>query len=330
MEKKFVANKGVLVNPQGQVLFVRDSGVGDHAESKGVWDLPGGRMEPNETPLEGLARELREEIGVEIIPQRARVFHVDLWGVDGNRVDAPIIGIFYLIPLTTNEIHLSEEHTESLWIDPRQTVTIPLKPIALNALEAYRRTEGIVTAADKAIQGREGFGLVQVLTGNGKGKTTAALGEVLRAHAIGKKTAFVYFDKGGTHYSERRLLEQLGIPFVATGRDRIDPQTNRFDFSIIEQDKEEAQRGLAEAKRFMTEGCDLLVLDEINSSVSLGMLEERDVLALMDEKPDRTELVLTGRNAPESLIQKAHLVTEMRLRKHYFYSGVLAREGLDY
>lgn len=331
MQKKFVANKGLLINPQGHVLFVRDAGAADHTNTKGDWDLPGGRMEENESPFEGLVRELLEEVGVVIAPEQARVFHASLWGVGGNIVQEPIIGIFYIIPVYDQKIVLSEEHSEYLWVDPRQELPISLKPIAKQVLDAYRRTEGVVTASDEAIKGREGFGLIQLFTGNGKGKTTAALGEALRAHSIGKKVAFVYFDKGGeTHYSERKVLDQLGILYIATGRDRIDPVTGRFDFSIQDIDKQDAARGLAETERLFNELYDLVVMDEINSTVSLGILDEQAVLNLISKKPNMTELVLTGRNAPDSFLKKAHLVTEMRLGKHYFYSGVPAREGLDY
>lgn len=184
---------------------------------------------------------------------------------------------------------------------------------------------------DERLKGHTGFGLVQVVTGHGKGKTTAALGQAMRAHAIGKKVAFVYFDKGGdTHYSERRLLDQLGIVYIATGRDRIDPVTGRFDFSIQEIDAQEAKRGIAAAEQFLAQGIDLLILDEIHSTADLGMIDLADVHQLIDNKPIHTELILTGRNAHEDIIKKAHLVTEMRLRKHYFYSGVPAREGLDF
>lgn len=174
------------------------------------------------------------------------------------------------------------------------------------------------------------FGLIQVFTGNGKGKTTAALGEVMRAAAIGEKVGIVFFDKGGDHYSERKILDKLGIFYLATGRDRIDPNNGRFDFSIQEVDKYEAARGLKEAKRLFDEIYDLVILDEINSTVSLGMISEEEVLRLIESKPENTELILTGRSAPESFVKKAHLVTEMRLQKHYFYNGVKAREGLDY
>lgn len=184
---------------------------------------------------------------------------------------------------------------------------------------------------DNRIKGHEGFGLIQVFTGNGKGKTTAATGELIRAVGAGKNVGVVYFDKGGeSHYFERDVLRKLGIDLVATGRDRIHPITGRFDFSIQQIDKEEAARGLQEVQRMFDAEYDLIVMDEINSTTDLGMISVQDVLLLMDKKPEHTELVLTGRNAPSVFLEKAHLITEMMLHKHYFYSGVKAREGIDY
>jgi cob(I)alamin adenosyltransferase len=184
---------------------------------------------------------------------------------------------------------------------------------------------------NQEIKGWNGYGLIQLFTGNGKGKTTAALGEVVRVVGAGKKAAVIFFDKGGTHYSERVILEKLGVPWFAYGRDRIDPSTGRFDFSITEEDRQLGADGLARARELITlHQYDLLVLDEVNSSTHLGFISEQDVLMLMDLKSDLLELVLTGRNAPQSFIERAHLVTEMRLHKHYFYSGVKAREGIDF
>ncbi|HBK35014.1 hypothetical protein A2239_02550 [Candidatus Uhrbacteria bacterium RIFOXYA2_FULL_40_9] len=174
-------------------------------------------------------------------------------------------------------------------------------------------------------------GLIQVFTGDGKGKTTAALGEVVRSIGTKKKIAVVYFDKGGdVHYSERSVLETLGVTIVVTGRDRIDPETGRFDFSVTKQDKEEAQRGLKETRQLFEKGYDVMMLDELVTSVAIGLLEEDEVLDLLLRKPERTELILTGRHATENLMEKADLVTEMRMIKHYYTKGVSAREGLDY
>jgi len=183
---------------------------------------------------------------------------------------------------------------------------------------------------DESLKEHEGFGLIQVFTGNGKGKTTAALGEVLRAVGAKKQVGIVFFDKGGENYRERPILESLGVTIVATGRDRIDPATKRFDFSINTFDREEVLRGIETIELFFEKGVDLVVADELNSCLGLNMIDAERVLTLMDQKPAQTELVLTGRNAPEPIVERAHLVTEMVLKKHYFYSGVKAREGIDY
>ncbi len=331
MEKKFVANKAFLVNAQGKILLLRHAPGPNRPHSVGKWDVPGGRMDHNEHPLESMKREVKEETGVEINLASAKPFHMDLWGVAGDVENEPIVGMFFSTEVGDAEIKLSQEHDEIFWYDPRQDIPENTTPIIIRGIEAYRKNEGIVTKSNDAIKGHTGFGLIQLFTGNGKGKTTASLGEALRAKAIGKKVGIVFFDKGGeTHYSERRILDQIGIPYVATGRDRIDPVSGRFDFSIQEIDKTEATRGLKEAKHFFDQQFDLVILDEINSTTALGMIDEQEVLNLLNQKPAKTELVLTGRNAPESFVKKAHLVTEMRLHKHYFYSGVPAREGLDF
>ncbi len=188
-------------------------------------------------------------------------------------------------------------------------------------------------ALDERIKGRVGYGLVQLIHGNGKGKTTAALGQAIRCVGAGKQAMIVYFDKGGaTHYSERKIIETIpGLSYQATGRDRIDPKTGRFDFSITDEDRVEAARGLEiAAQALISEEFDLVVLDEINSTVQLGMLDEQAVLNVLDRKRDTVEVILTGRNPSAALLGRAHLITEMRLERHYYYSGVTAREGLDY
>lgn len=177
-------------------------------------------------------------------------------------------------------------------------------------------------------------GLIQIYTGDGKGKTTAALGLAVRAVGAGQKVAIVYFDKGGEHYSERRVLAEKfagQIDFRATGLDRIDPDTGVFRFGVEPSDIDEAQRGLALAEQFIRSGQhDLVILDEINAVVSLGMLSPEPVEELLRQKPVSVELVLTGRGAPQSFRDQADLVTEMGLVDHYYYRGVPAREGVDF
>ena len=172
------------------------------------------------------------------------------------------------------------------------------------------------------------------LEGHGKGKSTAALGEAIRAVGAGLKVAIIYFDKGGSHYFERDAIKKYlsdQITVIGTGRDRIDPVTGRFDFSITDEDRREGARGMSEVKRIFRENeYNLVILDEINSSVDLKIVSEDECINVLNGKPDPIEVILTGRNAPKGLLELAHLVTNMGLKKHYFYSGVRARQGLDY
>ena len=177
--------------------------------------------------------------------------------------------------------------------------------------------------------------MLQIYTGNGKGKTTAALGLAVRAVGAGKRVGIIYFDKGGeTHYSERAVLRErfVGvIAFVSTGLDRIDPVTHEFRFGVTEADKQEAHRGLDVAREWIaSKQFDLIILDEINSTTALGMISVDDVLEVLRGRPKELELVLTGRDAPDAFTELADLVTDMTLVKHYFYDSVPAREGFDY
>ena len=178
------------------------------------------------------------------------------------------------------------------------------------------------------------WGLIQIFTGNGKGKTTSALGTAIRAAAKGKRVAIVYFDKGGTeHYSERKLVTERipEIELFPTGLDRIDPVTNKFRFGVTDEDKKEGGRGMGIVARLFQENRhDLLILDEVNSSTALGIISETAANALLDQRPPHMELILTGRNAPASFMERADLITDMQLVKHYFYHGIAAREGLDF
>ena len=176
--------------------------------------------------------------------------------------------------------------------------------------------------------------MIHVYTGNGKGKTTASLGVVMRTVGAGRRAAVIYFDKGGTHYSERAILDKLATPYFVFGRDRIDSVTNRFDFSITEVDREMGEAGLKKAIELVTSRkYQTIVLDEINSTAALKMINEEKVIALMEQikkdYPD-LEVIFTGRNATDGIKAMADLVTEMKLEKHYFYNGVRAREGIDF
>lgn len=176
-----------------------------------------------------------------------------------------------------------------------------------------------------------GRGLVQIFTGDGKGKTTAATGEAVRAVGAGKKVAIVYFDKGGAHYNERRPLVDLGVRVEATGRDRIDPRTGRFDFSITDEDRAEARRGLELAANMLRGSkYDLVMLDEIVSCVALDMLTSDEVIELIESRSSEVEVIATGRNANKELKDYADLVSEVKKIKHYLDQGITAREGFDF
>lgn len=170
-------------------------------------------------------------------------------------------------------------------------------------------------------------GLIQIYTGDGKGKTTAALGLALRAAGRGAKIAFVQFMKGSPVYGEIVSLAMLpGVTHVRTGRAQC-----IFKSDETEEDFAEARRGLKLAEEFMSSGeYDLVVLDEINVAVDFGLLTAEEVAAALSRKAEETEIVLTGRNAPKLFIDMASLVTDMREVKHPYRDGVQARAGVEF
>lgn len=169
-------------------------------------------------------------------------------------------------------------------------------------------------------------GCVQVYTGNGKGKTTAALGLALRAVGRGLKVCMFQFIKGGGQYGEHLAAEKLAplLTIIQTGRPGW---VNTRD---ITEDRRTAQEALVQARELLTSGeYDLFICDEINGSVGFGLIDVEQVLELIGSKPEKTELVLTGRNVHERVIEVADLVTEMREIKHYYKAGVPARTGIE-
>lgn len=177
-------------------------------------------------------------------------------------------------------------------------------------------------------------GFIHVYTGDGKGKTTASIGLAMRAVQSGKRVAIIYFDKAGDFYSERRLFDKKffdEIDWWACGRERFNPQENTFDFNITEDDYWQARRGLEIVSDIMNKAIhQVLILDEINSVLHQKMVDLGLVLDLISKKPPEMELILTGRNARQELIEAADLVTDMRCVKHYMEQGVSARAGIDY
>ena len=172
-----------------------------------------------------------------------------------------------------------------------------------------------------------GLGYIHVYTGDGKGKTTASLGLALRAMGRGLRVLVIQFIKGPEMTGERRAALHLApdLEIRPMGRDGL-----LHPGDITEEDRTMAAEALEEAIREMAgHGWDMLILDEVNTACALGLLPVERLLRLMDQKPDGIELVLTGRGAPEELVERADLVTEMREIKHYFKQGVPAREGIE-
>ena len=171
-------------------------------------------------------------------------------------------------------------------------------------------------------------GLVQVYTGEGKGKTTAALGLALRAVGRGLKVVVIQFLKAdgatGELMAARRLSPELEIKSM--GRPGfIGPEGPTAEDIAL------AGAALEAAGRQLDRGdCDLLVLDEVNVAFSMGLVSEAAILELMERKPPHMELVLTGRGAPAAVLERAHLVTTMAATRHYFDEGEPARKGIEH
>lgn len=170
-------------------------------------------------------------------------------------------------------------------------------------------------------------GLVQVYTGDGKGKTTAALGLAMRAAGHGLRVYIIQFMKGWPNYGELKTVG--GHPQITLrqfGRSEfVDPKKPE------PADVEMAQEALREARQVLTSGSyDLVILDEVNVALKYGLIELKEVLALIEEKPQDIELILTGRYAPPEVIERADLVTEMREVKHPYRIGIKGREGIEW
>jgi cob(I)alamin adenosyltransferase len=169
------------------------------------------------------------------------------------------------------------------------------------------------------------MGYVQVYTGDGKGKTTAALGLALRASGHGMHTYIGQFLKGQQYGELDALRDHPCITIEQYG----DPRCIRHE-EITPELVAQARRGLERAQEAMLSGkYEIVVLDEVNVAIWFGLLAVEEVLAILDQRPERVEVILTGRRAPQELIDRADLVTEVREVKHYYTQGVVAREGVE-
>lgn len=171
------------------------------------------------------------------------------------------------------------------------------------------------------------MGLIMVNTGNGKGKTTAALGTALRAVGSGFKVFVVQFIKGSWDYGELHAVEKLAPYF------EIKPMGEGFTWETKDKkrDREVAYKAWDFCKQLIEANeHDLLIFDEINNAVDYGYLDVEDVVAALEKKPADMHIILTGRGAPQEIIDLAHLVTEMREIKHPFNEGIYAQKGIEF
>lgn len=188
-------------------------------------------------------------------------------------------------------------------------------------------------------------GLIQVYTGNGKGKSTSAFGQAIRAMGQGFKVYVVQFMKGNDYYGELKALKQLfpNITIKQFGRGCCNPEA-RQEGECLEcgscfikkgqctfDDRQNAENSLAHAVEVMASGeYEIVILDEINNALHYKLLKLEPVLKVMQNKPEFVELILTGRYAPREIIKLANLVTEMRAIKHPYDKGIPARRGIEF
>jgi cob(I)alamin adenosyltransferase len=182
-------------------------------------------------------------------------------------------------------------------------------------------------------------GLVHVYTGDGKGKTTAALGLSLRAVGYGMKVCFIQFMKGDMDLGERksaaRLAPELEIHWFCAPRwgdaAKAPPGTPWWQLPPSDEDRDQAQNGMAFARTAVTSGdYGIVVLDEVFNALRYELISLDQILSLICAKPPAVELVLTGRGAPDDVIRAADLVTEMKPVKHPYQAGVSARRGIEF
>ncbi|MFB3882614.1 MAG: cob(I)yrinic acid a,c-diamide adenosyltransferase [Armatimonadota bacterium] len=182
-------------------------------------------------------------------------------------------------------------------------------------------------------------GLVQVYTGPGKGKTTAALGLSLRAAGHGLHTCIIQFMKRGWDSGERAALARLSpeVELHVFGSERwgdpskAPPGTPWWELPPSNEDRSQAEEAMTFARGRMASGeCDIVILDEVLGALGYNLVSLSDLLDLIRDKPPAAELVLTGRNAPPEIIAAADLVTEMQEVGHPFRKGMKARRGIEY
>ena len=175
------------------------------------------------------------------------------------------------------------------------------------------------------------YGQVIINTGGGKGKTTAALGLALRSAGHGQKVLILQFIKDAWKTGESKIMERLGpeIEMEQLGKGFIKVKDGKLQ--ITEEDRKNAEESFKYAKEKINSGkYDMIILDEINNIISYGLVGVGEVIDIINGKPRGLDLVLTGRGAPEELIEIADTVSEIREIKHAYSKGIKAKKGIEY
>lgn len=169
-------------------------------------------------------------------------------------------------------------------------------------------------------------GYIQVYTGNGKGKTTAAFGLALRASNAGLKVFIGQFVKGKSYNENEavaKYIKNITVKQYGLGCFIVE--------ELTDNDIKAARNGLKDMRNIIQNGkFDIVIMDEVNIALYYKLFDVNELIELMRSKPDHVELILTGRYAPQEIIDKADLVTEMKDIKHYYQEGVLARAGIEF
>lgn len=167
-----------------------------------------------------------------------------------------------------------------------------------------------------------------VYTGNGKGKTTAALGLALRASGHNANVFIVQFRKSDPSYGEIQAITKF-LPTVSVLQSKRSRITGRGGFE--QEDLDDAREVFEKGKEALLSGnYNLVIFDEINFAVDYGLIPLDDVVEMLNNKPPQADVVLTGRNAPEAIVNMADLVSEVREIKHHFRAGIMAQKGIEY
>ena len=182
----------------------------------------------------------------------------------------------------------------------------------------------------RVIEPKEKTGLIVVLTGNGKGKSTSALGMALRAAGHDMKVCIVEFMKGDMYSGEIDGIKRLSpnVEIHLTGKGFCGIMGNPYPFA---EHRANAQEAIKLAKEKILSGkFDILILDEINNATALKLVDLPQVIDLLDNKPPLMHIVLTGRDAHPEVVRRAHTVTEMKEIKHAYRQGIEPQKGIDY